>query len=123
MNRQLVAYAHPVQGYFHIDQNGERISVTCNWPFDIEADDWVNIENEFDARSYGSAVADAIATGHGEARGVTGGSILLETSPSDSQTVVMISNTSRGWAARSLKLKVPLPITDFAAPGDAGSRA
>jgi hypothetical protein len=121
MHRQLVAHAHPVDGHFEINQNGDRITVICRWPFDLETDEWIDIENEFDASTYSSAVADAIATGRGEARGLTGGSILLENSPGDRHTVVVISNSSAGWAAKSLRLSVPRPLTDFVGSGDVES--
>lgn len=115
MNRQLVVYNHPVEGHFEVNQNAKRISVTCRWPFDLEANDWIEIQNVFDLDEYSSAVANAMASGRGKAQGMQGGSIVIEYSCGNRETIVEISNNARGWAAKSLRLKIAKPITNFVA--------
>ena len=114
MNRLLISQRHPADGYFEIYQNADKVTVRCKWPFDVAADDWIEIQNAFKIADYASAVALAQVSGRGEAPGIEGGSIVIEASPAGAApTIVKISNSAHGWAAKSLRLHISRPVKDL----------
>lgn len=112
MDHHLITHTHPVDGYFEIHQLDNWVSVSCKWPFDTETDEWIEIQNKFGPDEYSRAVRCALAGDRGKAEGIEGGSIIIEQSGAE-QTIVEVSNIAKGWAARSLRMKIAEPVASF----------
>jgi hypothetical protein len=91
----------------------------CHWPVDLEDDEWVDIQNRYSMSSYVQAVSNAMATGNGEAPGVTGGFLRIK-SLADGFNIEF-SRPETGWFATSLQLHVKRPIGEL--PGTPAVRS
>jgi hypothetical protein len=102
---------HPAGGYLEFIIIADTIALRCHWPVDLADDEWIDIQNHYNLRSYLRAVDDAISTGNGEARGITGG-YLRFTSIVDG-FAIEFSRPQDGWSAISLRLLARRPIIDL----------
>jgi hypothetical protein len=104
-------YALP--GYFELAVEGDLVVLRCRWPFDRDADEWINIKNFYYASDYSKAISDAAARrqGTGKAQGVDGG--FLEVAEIDSGFIIEFSRPQGGWCANSLRLRIGRPIGEL----------
>lgn len=101
------------QGYFELAAEGDMVALSCSWPFDFNADEWISIKNSYYAVDYAKATADA-ATGDkatGKAYGVEGG--FLEITQINSGFLIEFSRPQSGWCASSLQLHVRRPVAEL----------
>jgi len=103
--------SHPAGGYFELCFKEECIVLNCHWPFDLEEDDWIDIQNIFYVSSYLHAVSNAITNGKGQARGIRGGALYI--TDLDDGFAIEVSRPVNGWPASSLELRVRRPVEDL----------
>lgn len=103
--------SHPAGGYFELCFKDECIVLNCHWPFDLEEDDWIDIQNIFYVSSYLHAVSNAITNGKGQARGIRGGALYI--TDLDDGFAIEVSRPVNGWPASSLELRVRRPVEDL----------
>jgi hypothetical protein len=104
---------YSLQGYFELTAEGEVVALRCSWPFDFNADEWIDIRNRYYAVDYSKAVSDAAArgVGTGKAHGITGG--FLEITGADGGFFIEFSRPQSGWCASSLQLHVGRPVGEL----------
>jgi hypothetical protein len=107
----MLAQHHPAGGYFEFVASDDVVALRCHWPVDLEADDWIDIQNDYHIRSYLQAVDDSMSTGNGEAQGILGG--YLRVSSTADGFIIEFSRPQDGWSASSLRLRIRRPITDL----------
>ena len=107
----MIIQRHPVDGYLDLVFEEDAVALYCHWPVDQKTREWIDIANLFDRAGYTQAVRDAVATGIGKARGITGGYLLI-TAIGDG-CAVEFSRPQDGWAATSLRIFVRRPLADL----------
>lgn len=107
----MLAQHHPAGGYFEFVASDEVVALRCHWPADLQADDWIDIQNDYHMLSYLRAVDDSMVTGNGEAHGITGG--YLRVSSISDGFILEFSRPQDGWSASSLRLHIRRPISDL----------
>src|SRR5579863_8665893 len=95
---RMLAQSHPADGYVEFVANSDTVALRCHWPADLKADDWIDIQNHYSIVSYLQAVDDSMATGNGEAHGISGG-YLRVTSSDDGGFTIEFSRPQDGWLA------------------------
>jgi hypothetical protein len=103
-----------VQGYFELAAEAGLIMLRCNWPFDLDADEWIYIQNRYAAADYARAVADAARSSArtGRAEGINGG--FLEFTRLNSGFLIEFSRPQSGWRTCSLQLHIRRPVGELA---------
>jgi len=101
------------QGYFELAAECGTVILRCNWPFDLDTDEWICIQNRYSAADYARAVSDAASNARrtGKADGISGG--LLEITQLNSGFLIEFSRPQRGWRACSLQLHVRRPVGEL----------
>jgi hypothetical protein len=101
------------QGYFELAAKDGIVTLWCNWPFDLDADEWICIQNRYAAVDYAKAVSDAVhsAGRTGKASGISGGH--LEITQLNSGFLIEFSRPQSGWTACSLQLHVRRPAAEL----------
>ncbi len=89
----------------------DSVALRCHWPVDLEADEWIDIQNRFAIAGYLRAVDDAMSTGSGEAKGLTGG--FLRITSTAGGFAIEFSRPEGGWSASSLRLHVRRPMAEL----------
>ncbi len=107
----MLAQHHPAGGYFEFVASDDVVALRCHWPVDLNADEWVDIKNDYHIRSYLQAVDDSMSTGNGEAQGISGG--YLRVSSIADGFILEFSRPQDGWSASSLRLHIQRPISDL----------
>jgi hypothetical protein len=100
--------SHPAGGFLELSFGDEYIVLNCHWPFDLEEDDWIDIQNTYYLSSYLHAVSNAMTNGNGQTHGIRGGS--LHITNLDDGFAIEVSRPASGWPASSLELRVRRPI-------------
>jgi hypothetical protein len=102
-----------LQGYFELATESGIVALRCSWPFDVDADEWIHIDNLYDASDYSNAISDVAARGKmmGKAYGINGG--FLEVAQADAGFLIEFSRPHRGWCANSLQLHIRRPIDEL----------
>src|ERR1700759_4700709 len=90
--------SNSTQGYFELAAEADLIMLRCSWPFDLDADEWIYIQNRYAAADYARAVDHAArsVTRTGRATGINGG--LLEFTRLNSGFMLEFSRPQSGWA-------------------------
>ncbi len=57
---------HRVDGSVSFSRQGEYVTVTCHWPYDLDIDDWIDIRDTYLHKDYTGGVAQFLATGNRE---------------------------------------------------------
>lgn len=104
----MLVDSHPAGGYFELSFEDEYMVLNCHWPFDLEEDDWIDIQNTYYISNYLHAVSNAMMNGNGQARGICGGSLYITNL--DDGFAIEVSRPASGWPASSLELRVQRPI-------------
>jgi hypothetical protein len=115
MSYKIFTYKHHVDGSIDIlrKSNG-LVEIRCRWPFDLQTDEWIEIQSTFRLLDYTNAVRNAFGTGRGEASGVSGGALILTISPEETNSIkIEISNSADGFANKSLQLMVPATLAQL----------
>jgi hypothetical protein len=101
------------QGYFELAAEGSVVALSCSWPFDSHADDWIYIKNLYYASDYSKAISDAAAEAKKTTKipGVNGG--FLEVTQTNSGFLIGFSRAQVGWSNTSLQLHVGRPIGEL----------
>ena len=104
---------YPSQGYFELAAEGGMVVLRCSWPFDFDADEWIDIRNRYYAVDYSKAIADAAAKDKrtGKARGTNGG--FLEVTQINSGFLIEFSRPQSGWCGSSMQLHVRRPVGEL----------
>lgn len=105
--------SNSAQGYFELAAKGGTVILRCDWPFDIDADEWICIQNRYAAADYAKAVSDAAHSERrtGKADGISGGH--LEITQLNSGFLIDFSRPQSGWQACSLQLHVRQPVGEL----------
>jgi hypothetical protein len=109
-------HQHLVDGYLTLISNGNLVELRCHWPFDLEDDEWIDIENKYDTDDYMRAVEDALTKGKGKVVGIEDG--FLEVTSSESGFILEFSGPQQGWSAKSLRLLIRRPLRDLLSQRD-----
>ena len=106
--------SNSTQGYFELAAEADLIMLRCSWPFDLDADEWIYIQNRYAAADYARAVDHAArsVTRTGRATGINGG--LLECTRSNSGFMIEFSRPQSGWPMCSLQLHIRRPVGELA---------
>jgi hypothetical protein len=107
----MLTQDHPVEGYFEFVPGNDTVTLRCHWPADLNANDWIDIENHYHILNYLQAVNDSMSTGNGEARGISGGYMRVISIANG--FILEFSRPQNGWAACSLRLNIRRPISDL----------
>jgi hypothetical protein len=107
----MLAQHHPAGGFLEFVASNDVVALRCHWPVDLNTDDWVDIQNDYQLPSYLQAVDDSMSTGKGEAQGISGG--YLRVSSIADGFIIEFSRPQDGWSASSLRLHIRRPISDL----------
>ena len=107
----MLAHIHSADGFVEFVANNDVVVLRCHWPADLEADDWIDIQNHYPMLDYWQAVNDSMSTGNGEARGISGGYLRI-ISIADG-FIIEFSRPQDGWSASALRLHIRRPISDL----------
>ena len=55
--KAFLEYRHPVDGVMSLSVVGDLVCFFCEWPFDLDTDEWIYITNDFDADAYTNEVS------------------------------------------------------------------
>lgn len=110
-SRLSFEYRHRVDGYVKLSENLNVVQIKCRWPFDLDADEWINISNEFHAEDYSVAIQNALSKGSGKASGVQGG--YIEVINDTDGFTLDFSNPYTGWQSKTLRIKVKQPLLNL----------
>ena len=110
----MLVDSHPAGGFVELAFGDECIVLNCHWPFDLDKEDWIEIQNTYHMSSYLRAVSNAMTNGSGQARGIWGGS--LHITNLDDGFAIEVSRPACGWSASSLKLHIRRPIEGLLPP-------
>ena len=115
----MLVDCHPAGGYLKLTNESDLVALSCHWPFDLDDDQWIDINNRFRITDYLLAVDNAMADGNGEAQGIVGG--FLKIRSLDDGFVIAFSRPQAGWSASSLELRIRRPIRDLVLPPSDGA--
>jgi hypothetical protein len=102
---------HPAEGFFELVTLNGFVDLRCHWPVDLQSDEWIDIQNQFAMADYLRAVDDAMSTGSGEAKGVTGGCLRIISTLEG--FAIEFSRPEGGWSASSLRLQVRRSLAEL----------
>lgn len=103
MNAPLFAHMHAIDGELILVAHGDNVKLSCRWPFDIDADDYILIENVYRLADYSEAVRTAMNGEAARIAGTEGG--YLEISPRQDGFDLDFSNSADGFMRKTLHLK------------------
>ncbi len=72
-------HRHDVEGSVRFVKKQALVHVSCRWPFDRDADEWIFIANDLTVDDYVDCLAKLVAEGVGRAVGVDHGFIEFTT--------------------------------------------
>ena len=107
----MLVDSHPAGGYFELRIEEDLVVMDCHWPFDLNRDEWIDIQNRYRMPNYRRAVSDAMENGSGEVQGIAGGT--LQITSLDDGFAIEFSRPQHGWSASSLELHVKRPVSDL----------
>lgn len=56
MKTRFLTVKHRVWGEIGLESEGERVHFFCNWPFDLNTNEWIQLRNTFPLKDYLSKV-------------------------------------------------------------------
>lgn len=65
-------FNHSVEGFVRFSRRKDRVLVTCHWPFDLDTDEWIDIEGDYAASAYDHGVASFLTNGEAKIEGTYG---------------------------------------------------
>lgn len=102
---------HATEGFFELVTLNGFVDLRCHWPVDLQSDEWIDIQNRFAIAGYLRAVDDAMSTGSGEAKGITGGSLRIISTREG--FAIEFSRPEGGWSASSLRLHLRRSLAEL----------
>lgn len=85
-------YEHPVDGCMSLSLVGNTVVFSCRWPFDLSTDEWINIKNEFDHRTYVTRMATLLEKGEVRIEGIRSGYIAFTVLPGGKINLDVLNN-------------------------------